>query len=511
MRSQMQPLRPPKYANNSKVDVPTKSPIQRKENRTGMPSHLKSGLEHLSGTDLSDVKVHYNSDKPAKLQAAAYAEGNQIHIGPSQEEHLPHEGWHVVQQKQGRVQPTMSAANINDDPSLEQEADVMGSKASMYIGPSPEMPEESKNVEASMTVAQGKFMPVVQRIAYHTIDYDQETVQAFKGAEEMTWEVFQADYVELYNKLNGGSIVKLTDNGKTAIVYDESGTITESFKQQGDDWIEVDDDYAYSPDEVDYALDGTVPEDPTNLEIAQKLRDGTEDEDAVNAELPKIYKSVADIPDIDRAVNNMPEDATAYEWVTLLTRLTSNPSRKIIADVLKAGNGSFSASALMRTLTANSQDAADRVAIAASWGNNDIYLNYANNMQIKNNSPASHLLGTRLAATVDAEDDIEWEVFQPDVHYAGGKYQGAQPRTAFLKADIEGVEIEIHAHWFRKSEHGQTAGKITSMHIQEGGKNGLEINQWSHLSNLKNEIIKQFNAGANPPSGADDTGTLIIT
>jgi len=80
--------------------------VQRAENKTGMPDHLKSGLENLSGHDLSDVRVHYNSSKPAQLNAHAYAQGNQIHLGPGQEKHLPHEGWHAVQQKQGRVKAT---------------------------------------------------------------------------------------------------------------------------------------------------------------------------------------------------------------------------------------------------------------------------------------------------------------------------------------------------------------------------------------------------------------------
>lgn len=106
--------------------------IQRKENKTGMPDQLKSGVENLSGMDMSDVKVHYNSSQPAQLQAHAFAQGNQIHLGPGQERHLPHEAWHVVQQKQGRVSPTKQLkgkVNINDDHGLEKEADVMGAKA----------------------------------------------------------------------------------------------------------------------------------------------------------------------------------------------------------------------------------------------------------------------------------------------------------------------------------------------------------------------------------------------
>ncbi len=101
------------------------------KNETGMPSSLKSGLENLSGEDLSGVRVHRNSSKPEAINAHAYAQGQDIHLAPGQEKHLPHEGWHVVQQMQGRVAPTIQqkSALINDDAGLEKEADEMGKKA----------------------------------------------------------------------------------------------------------------------------------------------------------------------------------------------------------------------------------------------------------------------------------------------------------------------------------------------------------------------------------------------
>jgi hypothetical protein len=107
-------------------------PIQKNENNTGLPNNLKTGMENLSGYSMDDVKVHRNSDKPAQLNAHAYAQGTDIHLGPGQEQHLPHEAWHVVQQKQGRVKPTTQLkgkVNINDDAGLEKEADVMGARA----------------------------------------------------------------------------------------------------------------------------------------------------------------------------------------------------------------------------------------------------------------------------------------------------------------------------------------------------------------------------------------------
>jgi hypothetical protein len=106
-------------------------PLQAKpENKTGLPDNLKSGVEALSGYSLDDVRVHYNSPKPAQLHAFAYTQGTDIHVAPGQERHLPHESWHVVQQMQGRVQPTMQlqGINVNDDAGLEHEADVMGGK-----------------------------------------------------------------------------------------------------------------------------------------------------------------------------------------------------------------------------------------------------------------------------------------------------------------------------------------------------------------------------------------------
>lgn len=106
------------------------------ENRTGLPDKLKSGIESLSGYDMSDVQVHFNSSKPAQLQAHAYTQGTNIHVAPGQEKYLPHEAWHVVQQKQVRVKPTleMKGAQINDDGGLEREADVMGGRAVHQCG-----------------------------------------------------------------------------------------------------------------------------------------------------------------------------------------------------------------------------------------------------------------------------------------------------------------------------------------------------------------------------------------
>ena len=103
-----------------------------RSNNTGMPDNLKSGIESLSGFSMDDVRVHYNSSKPATVQALAYTQGTDIHVAPGQEKHLPHEAWHVAQQMAGRVSPTtnINGMPVNDNAALEHEADVMGENAS---------------------------------------------------------------------------------------------------------------------------------------------------------------------------------------------------------------------------------------------------------------------------------------------------------------------------------------------------------------------------------------------
>ncbi|RKR04859.1 uncharacterized protein DUF4157 [Flavobacterium sp. 90] len=145
------------------------TPVQRKANNTGLPDNLKSGMENLSGHSMDDVKVHYNSDKPQQLNAHAYAQGSNIHIASGQEKHLPHEAWHVVQQKQGRVKPTLQMkgkVNVNDDSGLEKEADVMGNKA-LNI----QLKKEIKQPNTLKTVNNNGSSSVRQLKSEQTTDY----------------------------------------------------------------------------------------------------------------------------------------------------------------------------------------------------------------------------------------------------------------------------------------------------------------------------------------------------
>ncbi len=172
------------YADNfSRIALHTKADdgVQPKptENRTGMSDELKTGLENSSGLDLSNVRVHRNSPEPAKLNALAITQGQTIHLAPNQDRHLPHEGWHVVQQLQGRVKANglqLKDTTINTEPSLEAEADRMGNRATypvntarqpqhslrnIHLGTSPRLPvqREVRINGGSQRINEAEYLP----------------------------------------------------------------------------------------------------------------------------------------------------------------------------------------------------------------------------------------------------------------------------------------------------------------------------------------------------------------
>lgn len=111
------------------------------QNHTGIPDDVKQRMEGSFGTDFSAVRVHPESSKAPEVGALAYTQGTDIHFAPGQfkpdtsagQQLLGHELTHVIQQAEGRVQPTTEIGGmpVNDNESLEHEADVLGARASI--------------------------------------------------------------------------------------------------------------------------------------------------------------------------------------------------------------------------------------------------------------------------------------------------------------------------------------------------------------------------------------------
>lgn len=209
-------------------------PIQRQQkathsNSNGLgESQIKANVSALTGTDVSDAQVTYNSNKPAQLQAEATAQGSEVHLAPGKEQHLGHELTHIAQQKQGRVQATVQANNgvgINNDPKLEKEADDIGAKASQGVVASSK--EISKGNATNHHVA-----PVQRYVVYnkqdqfrHLSEEDYNTVNTHKkGARP---------YSEKTKKKHNKQAEKFDKKYKK---QEAKGAVSSRYKKQKEGW-----------------------------------------------------------------------------------------------------------------------------------------------------------------------------------------------------------------------------------------------------------------------------------
>ena len=111
----------------------------KSDSPTGMSEGVLGKMENSFGTNFSDVNIHTNSIQAKEIGALAYTQGSDVHFAPGQynpetqsgQELLGHELTHVVQQREGRVEPTteVNGMAVNDNHGLESEADAMGAKA----------------------------------------------------------------------------------------------------------------------------------------------------------------------------------------------------------------------------------------------------------------------------------------------------------------------------------------------------------------------------------------------
>ena len=228
-----------KRALNGRQDAVQRKEEGKAENRTGLPDSLKSGVESLSGVSMESVNVHYNSSRPAQLNALAYAQGSDIHVAPGQERHLPHEAWHVVQQAQGRVAPTMqmkSGVDVNDDAALEREADVMGTQA-LARGAELQGQPESGSAPPSRSPSSGHGP--VQRLIGFEIETRIPVYRVDGAVTNMNYNTLHANA-----GTGDGSELAVDKVGDTSIIEFASGPVSDTqsasaFKNTARSWVNV--------------------------------------------------------------------------------------------------------------------------------------------------------------------------------------------------------------------------------------------------------------------------------
>lgn len=157
---------------------------------------LKSEMGQSMGSDFSSVQFKTESSKATELGAKAFAQGNEVHFAPGQfnphstegKSLVGHELAHVVQQRQGRVQPTTQAGGekINDQFSLESEADQWGAKAARG--------ESVSQLKTAASAPNGQAP--VQRKAFSRLNKNE------KKEAQAVLKDFQQEYGKLVPKTN---------------------------------------------------------------------------------------------------------------------------------------------------------------------------------------------------------------------------------------------------------------------------------------------------------------------
>jgi hypothetical protein len=243
-------------------------------NRTGLPERLKKSAEALSGVSLDDVRVHPNSPKPARFGAHAFAQGSDIHLASGQERHLPHELWHVVQQKQGRVRPLMQMKGAAVDPSahLETEADVMSPRLLSHYPASADAagtgrptralaagaPVQCKlTIDSAVILAGNERNSVLKEAANAQEDYEftsreaavrfASAVQAARKTADKVEKNYLAVLDQAFAAREGVSDLPLAPTNLPRLSEDQQGRLLELHAQLTAAMFEAADEFASSP------------------------------------------------------------------------------------------------------------------------------------------------------------------------------------------------------------------------------------------------------------------------
>lgn len=437
-----------------------------------LPAPLRQGVEALSGLPMDAVRVHANSAEPARLGALAYAQGNDIHLGPGQQRHLAHEAWHVVQQRQGRVKATRqlrAAVPLNDNAALEHEADVMGRLALQQAAGSSAPAVHVAGLAAPVTGA----LAVVQRLSdklaskYKKSDPDPAMLRDWQDETRLSDKELDAldalgKLVDAYNHLSADLVPKAGNKRVDAIVR---------------------------------LLDATADAKPEPV-APPSLRDRLMD--ALGMSTLYVDALLSGNRASDKALGAF-LDSQAPDTEAILQCVASRQNTLRGVQQLLAAHGARYSPAQLLTWASSYGDAATAQAVADTSHETDIgyvtrWLSY----------------GLSAASPTQLQQLVRFQALlaggaQLGVQKADKRYQGSDAkRTGFLQYAFNDSRLRIHTHWARADM------RLVSMHVQDlQGDNGLEMNQWTWFADVAAEVLAAHNRAVGPlrpsKSGSDET------
>ena len=417
----------------------------------GLPAPLRQGIEALSGLSMDSVRVHADSAEPARLGALAFAQGHDIHLGPGQEQHLPHEAWHVVQQLQGRVQPTLqlrAAVPGNDDAALEHEADVMGQRAlQVSAGPAPAA------LQAPLTAA----VAVVQRLSAPL----RKRYKDDPGADALT---------------NWQEDTGLTDKELEAL--DDEGRLIDAFEHLSAE--QVPKANAKRVDAIVRLLD-VLANDRPRIQAPRSLRDRLLIELGMSTNLADLVLTVGKAS--DKALGQLLDQNAPGTDALLMCVASGKNTLRGVQHVLQVHGARYATAQLLQWASGFGDVVAAQALVDTS---HETDVGYVSNWLA---------YGVTAASPLQLRQLVRFQALMAGgarlaVVKADKRYQGTDAkRTGFLRHTFgDGTTMNIHTHWVRADM------TLASMHVQDlAGKNGLEMNQWKWFDDVANEVMAAHN------------------
>lgn len=419
---------------------------------TSLPAPLRHGIEALSGLSMDQVRVHADSPEPARLGALAFAQGTDIHLGPGQQQHLPHEAWHVVQQLQGRVKPTLqlrAAVPGNDDAALEREADVMGQRALQLAagGPAPAA------LAAPVTAA----VAVVQRLS---------------GALRKKYKDDPgADALSIWQQDTG-----LIDSELDAL--DKAGRLIDAFDHLPDG--QVPKAGSKRVDAIIRLLDGLAQDRPLP-EAPRSLRDRLLIELGMASNLADLVLTGGKAS--DTALGQLLDQNAPGTDALLMCVASGKNTLKGVQQLLQAHGARYARAQLLQWASGYGDGVTAQALVDTSHETNVTYVSNWLAYGVTAASPVQLRQLVRFQALMAAGAQL-------GVVKADKRYQGTDAkRTGFLRHTFgDGTRMNIHTHWARADM------KLVSMHVQDpAGNNGLEMNQWKWFGDVAQEVLAAHN------------------
>jgi len=182
----------------------------------GLPANLQTKMEGAFGTSFNELEVKTNSVQAQEIGAHAFAQDNEIHFAPGKydpettggQRLIGHELAHIVQQKQGKVEPNFEGNNLlgNYEPGLENEADRLGQMAAKGQDTGVSLGTESATVNAPAQFFFGDLMKLAES--------GMSAIESLTGGDEGEKEAEEEESTFDFIKNSLEAVTGMADEGK---------------------------------------------------------------------------------------------------------------------------------------------------------------------------------------------------------------------------------------------------------------------------------------------------------